>query len=56
MKINLVKLTFRTAISSNKVMGMISKKCEVWQIYNTEYVPILATDWFKTKGSRRVEG
>ena len=29
IKHNLVKLTFRTAISSHQVMGMLSKKCEV---------------------------
>ena len=32
IKLNLVKLTFRTAISSHQFMGMLSKKCEVWEI------------------------
>ena len=45
----LVKLTFRTAISSHQVMGMLSKKNEVWKIYQTEYGPFLATDWLKSK-------
>ena len=35
---------------------MISKKCEVWKIYHTEYGPFLATDWLKTKGSGRLMG
>ena len=56
IRLNLVKLTFRTAISSHQVMGMLSKKCEVWKIYHTEYGPFLATDWMKSKGSGRVMG
>ena len=56
IKLNLVKLTFRTAISSHQVMGMLSKKCEVWKIYRTEYGPFLPTDWLKSKGSGRVMG
>ena len=56
IKLNLVKLTFRTAISSHQVMGMLSKKCEVWKIYHTEYGPFLPTDWLKSKGSGRVMG
>ena len=47
IKINLVKLTFWTAISSHQVMGMLSKKCGVWKIYHTEYGPFLAIDWMK---------
>ena len=56
IKLNLVKLTFRTAISSYQVMGMLSKKCEVWKIYHTESGPFLATDWLKSKGSWRFMG
>ena len=56
IKLNFVKLTFRTAISSHQVMGMLSKMCEVWKIYHTEYGPFLATDWMKSKGSGRVMG
>ena len=56
IKLNFVKLTFRTAISSHQVMGMLSKKCEVWKMYHTEYGQFIATDWLKTKGSRRVMG
>ena len=56
IKLHLVKLTFQTAISSHQVMGMLSKKCEVWKMYHTEYGPFLATDWLKSKGSRRVVG
>ena len=56
IKLNLVKLTFRTAISSHQVMGMLSKKCEVWKIYHTEYGLFLATDWLKSNGSGRVMG
>ena len=56
IKLNLGKLTFRTAISSRQVMGMLSKKCEAWKIYHTEYGPFLATDWLKSKGSGRVMG
>ena len=56
IKLNLVILTFRTAISSHQVMGLLSKKCEVWKIYHTEYGPFLATDWMKSKGSGRVMG
>ena len=29
IKLNLVKLTFRTAISSHQVMGMLSKNCKI---------------------------
>ena len=47
IKLNLVKFTFRTAISSHQVMEMLSKKCELWKIYHTEYGPFLATDWLK---------
>ena len=56
IKLNLVKLTFRTAISSHQVMGILSKKCEVWKIYHTEYGLFLATDWLKSEGSGRVMG
>ena len=56
IKLNLVKLTFRTSISSHQIMGMLTKKCEVWKIYHTEYGPFLATDWMKSKGSGRVMG
>ena len=56
IKLNLVKVTFWTAISSHQVMGMLSKKCEVWKIYHTEYGPFLVTDWMKSKGSGRVMG
>ena len=56
IKLKLAKLTFRTAISSHQFMGMLSKKCEVWKIYHTEYGPFLATDWTKPKGSGRVMG
>ena len=52
IQINLVKLTFRAALSSDQVMPVISKKYEVWKIYG----PFLATDWLKTKGSGRVMG
>ena len=54
IKLNLVKLTIRTAISSHQVTGMLSKKCEVWKIYHTEYRRFLATDWMKSKGSGQV--
>ena len=56
IKRNLVKLTFRTAISSHQVMGMSLTKCGLWKIYHTEYGLFLATDWLKTKGSGRVMG
>ena len=56
MKINLVKLTFWTAISSHQVMGMSLTKVLIWKIYRAEYGPFLATDWLKTKGSGRVMG
>ena len=56
IKLNLVKLTFPTAIFSHQVMGMLSKKCEVWKIYHTEYGLFLITDWLKSKGSGRVMG
>ena len=56
MKAKLVKLTFRNAISSHKVMEMTSKRYDVWKIYKTEYGPFLATNWLKTKGSGRVIG
>ena len=55
-KTKLVKLTFWTAISSHQVMGMLSKKCEVWKIYHIEYGPFLPTDWLKSKGSGQVMG
>ena len=55
-KINLVKLTIRTAISSHKVMGMSLKKCWLCKIYHAEYGPSLASDWLKIKGSGRVMG
>ena len=54
VKPNLVKLTLGIAMFSHQVMGMISKKCEVWKINHTEYGPFLATDWLKTKGSGRI--
>ena len=56
IKLYLVNLTFRTAISSHQVMGMLSKKCKVWKIYHTECDPFLATEWLKSKGSGRVMG
>ena len=56
IKINLVKLTFWTAISSHQVMGMSLTKVGLWNIYHAEYGPFLANDWLKTKGSGRVMG
>ena len=41
IKINLVKLTFWTAVSSHQVMGVISKKREVCKIYRAEIVLFL---------------
>ena len=54
--LNLVKLTFWTAISSHQAMGMRLIKVWVMEIYHTEYGPFLATDVLKTKGSGRVMG
>ena len=56
MKINLVKLTFWTAISSHQVMGMSLKKCGLCKINYAEYGPFLASDWLYTKGSGQVIG
>ena len=54
MKINLVKFTFLTAISSHQTMGMSLKKCGLCKLYHAKYGHFLASDWLKTKGSGRV--
>ena len=56
IKLNLVKSTFWTAISSHQVMGMSLTKVWGMEIYHAKYGPFLATDWLKTKGSGRVMG
>ena len=56
IKINLVKLTFWTAISVHQVMGMSLTKVWVMENKHAEYGPFLATDWLKTVGSGRVMG
>ena len=54
IKITLAKLTSQMCnFLSSSNMGMITKKCEVWKIYHTEYGPFLATDWLKTQESGR---
>ena len=51
IKLNSVKLTFWTAISSHQVMGMSLTNFGLWKIYHAEYGPFLATDRLKRKGS-----